>query len=166
MEKRPWLCWGILLGLLNTFAIMTFAPIGVSTTYPRLVGALMDFLQPGAALTDPYLQIIGIKIGWETMLFCGLFIGGLLGYFLDKAPKYGLPSVWAKRFGPKDYLRMTHAFIGGFLIVFGARLAGGCTSGHIISGMAQMAASGWVFAIGVFAAGMITAFLLHGRSEA
>lgn len=100
------------------------------------------------------------------MLFFGLFIGGLIGYLMDKKPKYGLPPLWTKRFGAKSSLRMTHAFIGGFLIVFGARLAGGCTSGHIISGMAQMAVSGWVFAAGVFAAGMITAYLLHGRGEA
>lgn len=166
MEKRPWLFWGIILGLLNTFAIMTYAPLGVSTTYPRLVGAMMDILQPGLAITDPYLKIIGIKIGWETMLFFGLFIGGLIGYLIDKTPKNGLPALWTKRFGTNASLRMVHAFIGGFLVVFGARLAGGCTSGHIISGMAQMALSGWVFATGVFVAGMITAYLVHGRSEA
>lgn len=166
MRNKPWLFWGVLLGLLNMVAIMTYAPIGVSTTYPRLLGAVMDALQPGIALSDPYLKSIGVKIGWETMLFFGLFLGGLIGYLFDKIPKYGLPLLWTKRFGQNKPLRMTHAFIGGFFVVFGARLAGGCTSGHIISGMAQMAVSGALFAAGVFAAGMITAFLLHGRGEA
>jgi len=48
------------------------------------------------------------------------------------------------------------------LIIFGARLAGGCTSGHIISGMTQLAVSGVLFAAAVFASGLLTARLIKG----
>jgi uncharacterized membrane protein YedE/YeeE len=62
--------------------------------------------------------------------------------------------------------RYRDAFIGGFLIVFGARIAGGCTSGHIISGITQLSVSGFIFAAGVFATGIITAKSLNGRRAA
>ena len=53
--------------------------------------------------------------------------------------------------------RYFNAFLGGVLIIFGARLAGGCTSGHIISGMTQLSVSGILFAATVFGGGMLTA---------
>ena len=58
--------------------------------------------------------------------------------------------------------RYMDAFLGGFLIIFGARVAGGCTSGHIISGMTQLALSGFLFAAAVFGAGIITEKLRAG----
>jgi uncharacterized membrane protein YedE/YeeE len=58
--------------------------------------------------------------------------------------------------------RYADAFLGGVLIVFGARLAGGCTSGHIISGITQLAVSGLIFGAAVFGAGILTAKLLPG----
>ena len=60
--------------------------------------------------------------------------------------------------------RYRDAFLGGFLILFGARLAGGCTSGHIISGMTQLAVSGMIFGAAVFATGIFTAKMI--RKEA
>ena len=61
-----------------------------------------------------------------------------------------------------DAARYRDAFIGGVLIVFGARLAGGCTSGHIISGMTQLAVSGFIFAATVFGGGMLAARFIKG----
>jgi len=58
--------------------------------------------------------------------------------------------------------RYRDVFLGGMLIIFGARLAGGCTSGHIISGMTQLAVSGVLFAAAVFASGLLTARLIKG----
>ena len=48
-------------------------------------------------------------------------------------------------------------------MVFGARLAGGCTSGHGISGDLQLAVTSWVFITVAFAAAITTAFLIYGR---
>ena len=55
------------------------------------------------------------------------------------------------------------AFGGGFLVLFGARLAGGCTSGHMMSGMSQTSVSGFLFAAGLFAAGVPFAMMLYKR---
>jgi len=44
----------------------------------------------------------------------------------------------------------------------GARWAGGCTSGHGISGTLQLSVASWVAAICFFAGGIVTAGLLFG----
>ena len=53
------------------------------------------------------------------------------------------------------------AFFGGFVMLFGARLAGGCTSGHMISGVSQLALSSFVFAVTIFLTGVLTAKALY-----
>ncbi|MCA9168672.1 MAG: YeeE/YedE family protein, partial [Planctomycetales bacterium] len=60
-------------------------------------------------------------------------------------------------------LRAAAAFVGGATLMFGARLAGGCTSGHGISGALQLAASGWVFFAAVFVSGVVTTMALLGK---
>ena len=46
--------------------------------------------------------------------------------------------------------------LGGFILIIGARMAGGCTSGHILSGGMQFAFSSMFFSIFVFAGLLIT----------
>ncbi|EXJ67562.1 uncharacterized protein A1O5_09575 [Cladophialophora psammophila CBS 110553] len=53
------------------------------------------------------------------------------------------------------------AVVGGFVMIFGARLAGGCTSGHGISGMATMGLSSFITVAGMFGGGIITALMLR-----
>ena len=49
-------------------------------------------------------------------------------------------------------------------MLIGSRLAGGCTSSHIISGMSQMAVSGLLFGVAVFASGIPAALLIYRRN--
>ena len=51
---------------------------------------------------------------------------------------------------------MIWSFIAGFLLVFGARMAGGCNAGHILSGGSQVAVSGMIFAVVALGTGIIT----------
>ena len=53
----------------------------------------------------------------------------------------------------QDYGRL-QAFVGGVLLLFGARVAGGCTSGQAISGLATGAVNSWFAAAGFFAGGI------------
>jgi uncharacterized membrane protein YedE/YeeE len=74
-----------------------------------------------------------------------------------------LPSMWQARFGEHSLaLRLLVAFGGGALMALGARLAGGCTSGHGISGSMQLALSSWIVLGCLFAGGMATAALMYG----
>ncbi|MDQ7050566.1 MAG: YeeE/YedE thiosulfate transporter family protein [Enterobacterales bacterium] len=61
--------------------------------------------------------------------------------------------------------RFLYTFIGGFLTLFGARLAGGCTSGHMMSGMMQTSISGYLFAFGVFAAAIPVAIFFYRSNK-
>jgi hypothetical protein len=49
---------------------------------------------------------------------------------------------------------------GGFLVGFGARYAGGCTSGHAISGLADLQFPSLVAVIGFFAGGLFVTYIL------
>ncbi len=153
-----WATLGAIFGVVSALSIITWGPIGVSGTYPRFIGAIMRRITPDAAHANPYLEKMGSLIKPETMLVIGLLIGGFLAARLagDKAT--------AEHVHPGETTsgkRYRDAFFGGLLIVFGARLAGGCTSGHIISGITQLSISGLLFAAGVFATGILTAKLMH-----
>ncbi len=58
---------------------------------------------------------------------------------------------------------MIWSFIAGFLLVFGARLTGGCNAGHILSGGSQLAVSGIVFAIVALSTGVITGHFFYNK---
>ena len=155
-----WLTLGVMFGLLSAAAIALYGPIGVSGTYPRFVGALARMVTPGFAANNAYLVKMGSLITPETTLVVGLLIGGFLAARIFAGPK--VPAVErVHAMETTDARRYRDAFIGGFLILFGARLAGGCTSGHIISGMTQLAVSSTMFAAAVFAGGIGTAKLIH-----
>lgn len=163
-ESTPWVFYGILFGLLGAFSILVWGPIGVSGTYPRFIGAIMQVVDPAYAESNPYLKRMGSLFKPETFIVIGLLIGGFLGAKVnrEKAPKCEM----IHKGETTTNKRYRDAFIGGFLIVFGARIAGGCTSGHIISGITQLSVSGFIFAAGVFATGIITAKSLNGRRAA
>lgn len=50
--------------------------------------------------------------------------------------------------------------VGGFLVGFGSRYAGGCTSGHAISGLADLQLPSLIAVIGFFAGGLIVTYLI------
>jgi len=154
----PWAKLGIAFGLVSAAAIALYGPIGVSGTYPRFIGAVLRRVAPGYAAANPYLVKMGSLVTPETMLVVGLLIGGFLSSWLGRSRGPAIETVHAME--TTRGRRYADAFVGGFLILFGARLAGGCTSGHIISGITQLAVSSLLFGAAVFASGMLTARLL------
>jgi uncharacterized membrane protein YedE/YeeE len=154
----PWATLGIVFGFVSAAAIALYGPIGVSGTYPRFIGAVLRRVAPAHAAGNPYLVKMGSLITPETLLVVGLLIGGFMSSWLGRTRAPALETVHARE--TTTARRYFDAFAGGFLILFGARLAGGCTSGHIISGVTQLAISGMLFTAAVFASGMITARVL------
>jgi uncharacterized membrane protein YedE/YeeE len=159
----PWARYGIIFGIVSAVSIALWAPIGVSGTYPRLIGAILGEVNPEYAAANPYLVKMGSLLKAETFLVLGLLIGGFLASrFGNAAARAQARVVEMVHTGEKTTVaRYRDAFLGGFLIIVGARIAGGCTSGHIISGITQLSVSGFIFAAGVFASGIVTAKLLH-----
>ena len=147
-KDYKWLYSGIALALLNViiFSTATFGrPIGASTAYPYLADLL------AGVSTNDYFTKIQKSGSWELLFLTGAFGAGLIISLLKKEFKIiFIHSNWKKFKGDSTIKRMVWAFIGGFILIFGARMAGGCTSGHIVSGGMQFAISSLVFAVFVF----------------
>lgn len=156
------------IGVLSWFAFLTADhPLGITTAIEHTAALTEKAVAPTIAETNSYFEKESPKIGWEWMLVLGVFIGAFVsskssGDRNDPA----VPLLWQKRFGSSKGKRYTAAFLGGALMLFGARMAQGCTSGHGISGTLQLAASSWLFTIIIFATGIATAFVLYGRKGA
>lgn len=163
---------GVSIGVLSWFAFATADhPLGVSTAFEHTAALAEKAAAPEAAQSNEYFAKKAEegkppKIGWEWMIILGVFVGALLSSLLsDDRSTEAVPAMWRKRFGGSVVLRLTAAFLAGLLMMFGARLAGGCTSGHGISGNLQLAVSSLVFTAVFFVAAIITSLALYGRKE-
>ncbi|HNY40679.1 MAG TPA: YeeE/YedE thiosulfate transporter family protein [Bryobacteraceae bacterium] len=165
LSKNRWSPYlaGALLGVLSWFAFLTAGvPLGVSSTFVRTAGMIESTVAPDHVRDNAYFAATKVKLDWEWMIAAGILIGAYLSSKLSKEPKGDeVPQLWASRFGPSRGRRMLGAFLGGLVLIFGARLAGGCTSGHGLSGSMQLAVSGWAFFACIFASGVATATLLY-----
>jgi len=90
-----------------------------------------------------------------------LIASTISGTFVLKA----VPDMWERRFGTSVIKRGVIAFFGGLIAMFGARLAGGCPSGHGLSGSLQLAVSGYIALICFFIGGIIVARTLYGEGK-
>lgn len=166
---------GALIGALSwiTFAGMNKA-IGVSTTPVRIVAGIERAIVPEFAANNAYITkyagtvdepkpIIEWQFALVIMLAPGAFIGAKFFGNKDRAAPEYVPTMWANRFGPSRAVRYTGAAIGGAILVYGARMAGGCTSGHALSGGMQLSVSGVMFMAAFFITGVPTALLLYGN---
>ena len=159
---------GALIGILSWFSFASVdRPIGVSTAIARTTGMLESVVAPDHVSTNSYFAKVRPAIDWEWMMIVGLALGALVSSRLsgDRPSKEPAP-IWKERFGSSRAKRYAVAFAGGVVIMFGARLAGGCTSGHGISGSLQLALSGWVFFGSLFVSGLVTAALVYGKEKA
>jgi uncharacterized protein len=155
---------GIGIGLLSWLSfLISGKPIATSTTFARTGGMIENFITGGKAEQRPYYQKIKLKINWQWMLVVGVVIGSFLSAIISGDFQVGvwIPSLWASAFGDSVLLRLLVAVSGGIILGFGSRFAGGCTSGHGISGTLQLAVSSWVSAIFFFIGGIITAHFIY-----
>lgn len=169
LRKGEWPWWqsGLLLGLLNvaTFYVSNYY-LSVSTTFSRAAGMLVSIVAPEHVARNAYWQKVAPIVDWQFMLVIGIPVGAYMAARLSQpAVKFtgSLPDMWVSRFGTSNAQRWVVGIIGGILVGFGARLADGCTSGHALSGGAQLAASSWVFLIALMVSGTISARLIFRR---
>ncbi|APZ92246.1 YeeE/YedE thiosulfate transporter family protein [Fuerstiella marisgermanici] len=154
---------GALIGVLSMFTFyFSNKPLGASTAYARIAGLLGKVIAPTHTKSLKYFKDNPPKIGWEFMLVVGVILGGFVSAWSGgELTGRLLPEMWQARFGPDSGgLRIAVALAGGILMSFGARLSGGCTSGHGISGTLQLAVGSWVSAICFFIGGIAVAMLM------
>jgi uncharacterized protein len=165
--KNPWIA-GVSIGLLSWFAFaLVNQPIGVSTAMSAASGEVASpILGRNVFLTDGYWIKFPFSFDYGVLFLIGIFIGGLVSALTSNTFKWErMPRVWRDHFGGSVTKRLIVAFIGGVLALFGARMAGGCTSGHGLSGGLQLALSSWVFLITMFVVGVLFAALLFRNSR-
>ena len=154
---------GALIGLLS-MATFYFSdkPLGVSTAYARLAGLVGNTFSKGHTESLKLFQDKEPKIEWGVMLLFGIILGAFIAAFTgNEITGTWVPALWAERFGPDIALRSGVAFLGGAILAYGARLAGGCTSGHGISGALQLSVSSWIALMSFFAGAVATSMLLY-----
>jgi uncharacterized membrane protein YedE/YeeE len=116
------------------------------------------------ALPAPYFKRAAVTTGrgWRLPLLAGLVLGGFLSAVLGGgwAPTWDLGIFdSAIGFGPAG--KVAWMFVGGLFIGFGTRLAGGCTSGHGIFGLANLELPSVITTVTFMAVGIVTTHVVY-----
>jgi len=176
----PWYVVGPLIGLIVPLLLLLGGrAFGISSTFRHMCAAAPapERWKPG------FLRYDWKGTGaWNLVFVAGIFLGGFLSLVLIGIPDAGASISEATRgdlraLGLQDISGIVPAEIfswgavlspaglvmilgGGFLVGFGARYAGGCTSGHAISGISALQLPSLVAVLGFFAGGLISTFVL------
>lgn len=148
MEPWPWWFSGILVGLtVPLLYILAGKAFGISTSFQE-AGAMC-----GPCNLD-YLTNHQWRSGIWTLVFAlGIGIGGFIAVrFLSSKTVEFLPESFTSVGGAVRLL------VGGVLVGFGTRYAGGCTSGHSITGIANLNWPSLVATIFFFVGGLAVAW--------
>lgn len=186
-KPLSWATGGLVLGVVFFAAVLLVKPIGVSTQFVIFDGILWSAVdqtvvtetqatKTGYTSSNAYLaksdgkyaKSIANPLNYSFVFVIAMMAGAFISAMLRGGNRSGeaiMPAVWRVNFGNSATTRFAAAFIAGFLVLYGARLAGGCTSGHMMSGLMQTAVSGYMFAAGAFLAGIPIALFLF-RKEA
>ena len=166
LSQKAWSPYaaGVVIGLLQipTFLLMDTA-LGASSSYVTVAAYIAAVFDPAAAQIKYFAShMSGAKNWWQVAVVSGIAMGALLSMKLSGARRQTISPVWARATGTTSlWTRAPVAFLGGFIMLFGARIAGGCTSGHGISGIAQLSVGSTVAVAAMFAGGIMTAMLFR-----
>jgi uncharacterized protein len=175
--RWSWIKGGLILGALNTVLYAVGQRLGTSGAYAKTVAWITEFFSPELARSTFMAQLSScsfwmedaavskvLRADWQWTLVIGIIIGA---YIANKRTGKGLsptlPVLWQGHFGERHRLRYLQGFLGGIFLLLGTRLAGGCTSGHVISGTSRLAVSGLTFGLAAFATGIPTAMFIYRK---
>jgi uncharacterized membrane protein YfcA len=149
LHAAPWPFWagGIGIGLfVLLFLVYGGRLLGVSTGYMDACNAVKDN---------------SARKSWRLPFMGGIFLGGVIGALTSTGfnPSFDMGMV-DTLVGSSMLLKAALFTAGGVLIGFGARVAGGCTSGHGIVGVSQLAPSSMISMGAFMVAGVTAAHIL------
>lgn len=168
LRDRAWSPYlaGIIIGLLQipTFLLMSTA-LGASSSFVTVGAHLAGLLDPGVEKVRYFASHMwGAKNWWQVAVVGGIATGAYLSMSLSGARRQSISPAWARVMGTSKFgARAPVAFLGGFVMLIGARIAGGCTSGHGISGIAQLSVGSMLAVAAMFAGGILTARVITRR---
>jgi uncharacterized membrane protein YedE/YeeE len=175
-EPWPWYIGGPLIGLVVPLLLYVGnKSFGVSSSFRHICAACLPV---GISYFEYDWKKVG---GWNLLFIAGTVIGAFLaGYIFDNPEPVqisgdtvtALQSLGVENFNglvPVDLFNWQNLLtaqgvvlmiVGGFLIGFGTRYAGGCTSGHAITGLANLQPASLIAVIGFFIGGLISTYFL------
>jgi uncharacterized protein len=152
-QPWPWYVAGPLIGLtVPTLLLIGNKAFGISSSLRHICAACLP-------ADIPFFKYDWKKEMWNLFFVTGIFFGGMIAAFLLSNPnpvvvnpalaaelgKYGITDFtglvpvqlfnWSNVLTLKGFLMLV---VGGFMVGFGTRYAGGCTSGHAIMGLSTL----------------------------
>lgn len=177
-QPWPWYVGGPLIAFVMFLLLILGKDFGISANFRIMCAA------EGADRYNDFFKFDWKAHGWNLMVAVGAMVGGYLSmqylsggqpiahvseatvssleelgmvFQNDKVPLVPEFYNWSTiTSGPGLYIML----MGGFLIGFGARYAGGCTSGHAISGLSALQLPSLVAVIGFFLGGLTMTYLI------
>ncbi len=158
---------GIVIGLLQVPAfLLAETALGASSSYVTVADWIVSWADPQLLKIDYAAKHVALtaKNWWQVALVGGIAIGAFLSMKLSGARRAAISPIWKRALGTASPMkRYALAFNAGFLMLLGARIADGCTSGHGLSGLAQLSVGSTVAVAAMFAGGILAANLLLRR---
>lgn len=174
-QPWPWYVSGPIIGLMVP-ALLIFGnkTFGISSSLRHICAACMP-------AKIPFFQYDWKKEIWNLFFVFGVFLGGIVTLIYlnndveiivnpalkEELSKYGISDYsslvpqdlfnWASLSTPRGFILMV---LGGFLVGFGTRYAGGCTSGHAIMGLSNLQLPSLIATISFMVGGFIMANLI------
>ncbi|MEH6679233.1 MAG: YeeE/YedE thiosulfate transporter family protein [Sediminicola sp.] len=172
----PWYVSGPLISLVMFLLLFMGKQFGMSSNLRTLCSMV-----GGGKIAD-FFRFDWKSQRWNLVVMLGVIFGGFLGrYYMTEDPSVAISAATVGKlqglgfksagtaylpqelfgngvFG--DMGGMLLLLIGGLLIGFGARYAGGCTSGHAISGLSNLQMPSFIAVIGFFIGGLLMVHLL------
>jgi uncharacterized membrane protein YedE/YeeE len=144
-DRLPWFLAGPALGLLVvSLFLVANQPLGATGAYVQTAKSVRR--EPD-------------RVTWRVWYFVGILAGGLVAIVLGsgadlRAGYEPLVDYWSVP------VAAALVFVGAVVMGYGARMAGGCTSGHGICGTAQRSPASWVATASFMAAAIGVTFVL------
>ncbi|MDG3581215.1 YeeE/YedE family protein [Galbibacter pacificus] len=176
-DPWPWYVSGPLIALVMFVLLLTGKQFGMSSNLRTLCSI------GGAGRVSGFFKFDWKKQGWNLLVVLGAVIGGFLAsrymsdntvkinpdlagqlsreYHIESAGKAYLPAELFSTEQLDDPFTIGLLLLGGFLVGFGSRYAGGCTSGHAISGLSNLQVPSLIAVIGFFIGGLVMVHILY-----
>lgn len=176
MEPWPWYIAGPLIAVIMFLLIFTGKSFGMSSSL-RTMCAI-----GGAGKKFDFFDFNWKAQRWNLAVVIGAVVGGFIaanflsydtavninpntvttlqGLGFESAGETYLPGRLFATEALTDPKSLIILLVGGLLIGFGARYAGGCTSGHAISGLSNLQLPSLIAVIGFFIGGLVMIHLL------
>jgi hypothetical protein len=118
---------GALCGVLIAFtAVLTGNYFGASASFVRAAGMIEGLFDAERVSRLGYFARFVPHVDWQWFLLVGIVAGALASSLRSRDFAWrGVPDMWERRFGTSRLLRAAHSFAGGFVMLVGARIAGG-----------------------------------------